>query len=684
MPIEQFAFSSHTAASLLFITLAFVFVRPWREGIYSPLFIVASLITASWHFSLSIEQTAQPTALSQVLATLHYAAWLTALLATLLLHVADEQGRRRLLPMYALLGLLMVAGALFAPYLIIQQGASDALSALIWANLLLGLLGIIVVEQVLRNTLDRQKQAVLFLCIGTALFFVFDIVFYANALLFSRIDPSIEEIRPVVNLIAGISLLFASTRSQHSSRVSISRKMVFYSASLIIAGVFLFVMAATAYYVKAFGGSWGAIVQVALLVGAGTTLLILFTSPNLRASIRVFINKNFFMHKYDYRTEWLNLINILSQPSADKDEKAIALDAACAVFHANSACLWLRTEEDFIFAASSLPDIDALPSVPSDSDFGELLAADWVFHPHGGHRNNANHNRALPEWLSQLSEIWVVVPLIAQQRLLGFISLCRQDNTANLSWEDLDVLKTVGRQLGSYLALHVAAEQLAQSKQFDTYNKLTAFIMHDLKNLIAQQALVVENAKKHKENPAFVEDAIKTIENSVARMSNLLSKMQQRGPSKTRSLELNRILLESVNKCRDKKPAPSLRMGNESVWVTGDHDHLVMIFAHVIKNAQEATPANGFVDVFVELDEQKVLVTVEDNGQGMAEDFIKDRLFRPFDTTKSGQGMGIGVFQTKEYIRNLGGDVKVQSTENVGTTFSITMPIVEEQMQHVG
>ena len=86
----------------------------------------------------------------------------------------------------------------------------------------------------------------------------------------------------------------------------------------------------------------------------------------------------------------------------------------------------------------------------------------------------------------------------------------------SLTWEDLDLLKTVSRQIASYLDRHEAAEMLAESRQFEAFNKLTAFIMHDLKNLIAQQALVVENAAKHRENPAFFEDAIRTIDNSVS------------------------------------------------------------------------------------------------------------------------------------------------------------------------
>jgi len=683
MLIDEIAVTSHTAASMLFLVLAVFFLRPWRDGIYSPIFIVASLITALWHFSAPSQAPESPVAHLQALSTLHSVAWILGLVATLMLNISDEGSHKSSYALYALLAAFCAVGALYVPYLISDGQIDASVRAFTWNGLLLGLLGIVVVEQVVRNTLDRQKQAVSFLCAGAALFFVFDIVVYSNALLFSRIDPAINELRPILNLIAAISLIFATTRTNYTNQVSISRKAVFYSASLIVAGVFLFTMAATAYYVRMFGGSWGMILQVSLLIGASVGFILVFASAEWRASLRVFINKHFFMHKYDYRTEWLNLINILSQPSSDKDEKEIAIEAACSVFHADDAQLWLRVNNDYHHSASTNSDTVSMPTVSGDSDFCEILASDWVFHPTGRSRTNESNNSALPEWTFAIPSIWIIAPLISQQRLVGFMILTKNEGSANLTWEDLDVLRTVGRQLGSYLALHVAAEQLAQSKQFDTYNKLTAFIMHDLKNLIAQQALVVENAKKHKENPAFVEDAIKTIENSVTRMSTLLSKMQQRGPSSSRSLELNKILLESVNKCRSKKPSPSLRMDDRAIWVTGDRDHLVMIFSHVIKNAQEATPASGFVDVFVVADSKTAVVTVEDNGQGMNEQFIKERLFRPFDTTKSGQGMGIGVFQTREYIQNLGGDVQVESSEGLGTTFTVSIPVVEEVIHNV-
>jgi signal transduction histidine kinase len=58
----------------------------------------------------------------------------------------------------------------------------------------------------------------------------------------------------------------------------------------------------------------------------------------------------------------------------------------------------------------------------------------------------------------------------------------------------------------------------------------------------------------------------------------------------------------------------------------------------------------------------------------MSEEFIRERLFKPFESTKSA-GMGIGVFESREYMRELGGTLEVSSTPGAGTTFQVTLPL---------
>ena len=100
-----------------------------------------------------------------------------------------------------------------------------------------------------------------------------------------------------------------------------------------------------------------------------------------------------------------------------------------------------------------------------------------------------------------------------------------------------------------------------------------------------------------------------------------------------------------------------------------------MVLSHLIRNAQDATDPSGSVDVQVELRDGNALINVIDSGVGMSPEFLRDRLFRPFDSTKGVEGMGIGVYQAREFVRNLGGEFRVESELGKGTVVSLTVPI---------
>jgi putative PEP-CTERM system histidine kinase len=183
--------------------------------------------------------------------------------------------------------------------------------------------------------------------------------------------------------------------------------------------------------------------------------------------------------------------------------------------------------------------------------------------------------------------------------------------------------------------------------------------MHDLKNLIAQQTLVVQNAARHRDNPRFIDDAISTIENSVRRMSRLLEQLR-RGETMSAA---------------DREPAPVLGTADTSLEVLVSPERLGVVLEHVIRNAQDATPPEGRVEVEVRRAEQRAIIAVADTGRGMDSAFIRERLFRPFHTTKGSAGMGIGAFQTREFARMSGGEVHVESEPGKGTCFLIALPL---------
>ncbi len=199
--------------------------------------------------------------------------------------------------------------------------------------------------------------------------------------------------------------------------------------------------------------------------------------------------------------------------------------------------------------------------------------------------------------------------------------------------------------------------------------------MHDLKNLIAQLSLVAKNAAKHKHNPEFIDDAIGTIENAVTKMNRLMAQLKSADiTGENRRLDLVSEVREVIAAKSAGTPSPVLRSEVDAAWVSAEPDRLSAVIGHVVQNAQDATPADGRIEVLLRVAGDQVIVEVRDTGAGMDADFIKTRLFRPFDSTKGLTGMGIGAYECREVIVALGGQVVVESTPGRGTVFRIMLP----------
>ena len=242
-----------------------------------------------------------------------------------------------------------------------------------------------------------------------------------------------------------------------------------------------------------------------------------------------------------------------------------------------------------------------------------------------------------------------------------------------LNYEDRDLLKTVGNHIAVHLAQEKSDNLLAEAQQFEAYNRLTAFLMHDLNNLIAQQSLIVENAETHKRNPDFVDDAIATIAGSVERMKRVMRQLK-RDESKrdAKATEVRFMVSAAVDNCSGKLPVPTLDLIGVNSSIAVDAEQFTMVLTHLIRNAQDATSPDGNISVSVRDGENKIAIDIADTGCGMTPEFIRDRLFRPFDSTKGAQGMGIGAYQAREFARKYGGELQVHSVVSQGTTISLS------------
>ena len=277
-------------------------------------------------------------------------------------------------------------------------------------------------------------------------------------------------------------------------------------------------------------------------------------------------------------------------------------------------------------------------------------------------------------WMLDRSEAWVLVPLVHFNALAGVIVLARPPVTRALDWEDFDLLRIAGRQVASYLAESRAQRALAEAQRFDEFNRRFAFILHDIKNLVSQLSLVARNAERHADNPDFRADMIATLKESAGRMNDLLARLSQHhGVRADPPVAIEVMpLVERVAAGR-RAQHPIVCLGAREAVATADPGRLELVLGHLVQNAIEASPAAAPVTLAVSTDGERVAIDVLDTGCGMSPAFVRDRLFKPFVSSRP-DGFGIGAFEARQLAVAMGGDVTVSSREGEGTRFRVTLP----------
>ncbi len=669
---------------MLFLILSLVLLTGQQGRSHKNALKYASVVSTLWLAITALAIYYQAEFLAYLVEPLRSFSWLVFLGFVLVSSVTDTQIAQRrfrntslVVAGYTAIVICMVFYRLLAgPEAMIIFGIN-----ILYAGLLvIAVAGLVLVEQIMRNAHIESRRAAKYLCIGLGVLFAFDFYLYSNALMFQDLNVGVWHARGFVNALVVPVLAIAIARDPRLSLdIFVSRRMVFHTTALLAAGLYLLIMGAGGYYIRYYGGEWGTIVQVIFLFGAGLILMVVFFSGRVRASLRVLINKHFFHYKYDYRDEWLRFIKTLSSGQPDDRLRERAIHSIAEIIDSPGGVLWMRNMNRFEPVANWQMKISAQDVVEADHpliDF--LMARKWLIDIDEYERDPELYKGlVLPDWLEKMPRAWLVVPLIVHDQLLGFIVLARSPVQTYFNWEDSDLVKTAGRQAAVHLAQLEASKALAEARQFEACNRLSSYVMHDLKNLVAQLSLVVTNAAKHKGNPRFMEDAIATVDNSVQKMNRLLEHLRSDSMQvqETTPIEVCAMLGEVVQTMSGGRPAPSLDCQVAGIHVLANRDRCMAIIGHLIRNAQDATPDNGQVIVRLFRRADRAIIEVQDTGTGMDEQFIRERLFRPFDSTKGKAGMGIGVYEARDYIHKMGGNLEVISRVGEGSTFRIRIPI---------
>lgn len=647
--------------------------------------IVASL---AWSLAGAFDQTSSYAASSYVAASLdlaRYALWLTVLVMMLRPAgmVRAKQAPRPLADWTAALAALLVvsAVAVLVQRVIDGRYEPDGSRQFLLLSLGLPVLGLVLVEQVFRNLADDLRWSAKPVIVGLAGIFAFDIYLFAEGALLARLDPDVLAIRPLAHLTV-VPLLFIAARRKADwvRSIQVSRRAVFYSATLLLAGGYLLFLAAVGYYVRYFGGDWGRALQLGLLFLGLVSLVLLVLSASLRARVRVFIGKHFFSYRYDYREEWLAFTAMLSSNSEPQAVGVLVVRALANIVECPAGSLWTRRDEDGRYVQSATWNVPAQAAPePGDSSLVNFLRDKaWVVDiDEYRSRPTAYEGLALPDWLLGSGKVWAVIPLHAGGELLGFVVLAPPRTPVDLNWEARDLLKTASRQAAGYLAQMRATEALLESRKFDAFNRMSAFVVHDLKNIVTQLSLMMKNARRLRDNPEFQEDMLLTVESSLEKMRRMMLQLREGAvpPGGARGVALSAIVDKLQTLARQAGRILETEVA-EDLATRGHEERLERVLGHLVQNALDATPPSGRVWVRVARFSGQVRVEIGDTGQGMSDEFVRTRLFKPFSSTKH-SGMGIGTYESAQYIRELGGSIEVDSEVGRGTVLTVLLPLFD-------
>jgi len=517
--------------------------------------------------------------------------------------------------------------------------------------------------------------------LGLTLMFGYDLNLATIAYLDNSAASELVRLRGV--FLALTAPFFTSTGgAKDSLKIKLSRAATFQSLSLIAICCYLAAMAVLAGALRDPAWNWSsaatAVLFLVLLAGASTLVL----SERARGWMKVKLAKHLFEHRYDYRNEWLRFTEALGRsgpqaaPLGDRMVRAFA-----AIVDSPGGLLLVNDAGGSIAAAAEWNWPGANPPAghpEADSSFwsevesrGRIIEFEAL---RRGWGDPVDRSLPVPMWMLEDRCIWAGIPLVHHERLVGIVLLAAPEYRRPLDWEDFDLLRTAGRQAASSLAEAHGQEALSNAQRFEEFNRRFAFILHDVKNLVSQLSLLARNAERHADNPEFRADMIATLQSSVGKMNDLLARLSPHTGARVDSTDTQplRPLLTAAIAAKRRNHDVRL-IGDTSLHAAVDAAAFEQAIGHLLQNAVEASPDGEPVTVRVADRGDAVAIGIVDKGCGMDVDFVRNRLFQPFSSTKQG-GFGIGAFEARSLLVAMGARVSVDSRPGKGTTFTILLP----------
>ncbi len=525
--------------------------------------------------------------------------------------------------------------------------------------------------------------------------FLFDLVLAGLALADASLQPSVETVRPLLRaLLAPLLALGIAGLPAPGSGAALAPGVRRVALVIGATGIALLAVAAAATWL---GAASGAVFGLALGLPAAMAVLAVALGPDGGKRLEGWVGRLWPRHRYDYREVWPDFVDVLSgtdpRPSDDLPERVIR--AVAGTVGARGGAIWLAEGDDRYrrLVVHGLPAAacgsGAVPGLAA-----ALLAREAAAGGIGQRRESGqgapSTGRLLayswpasldwPDFLPPRDAVWLVLPLVHKQALFGFLVLGNPARPRPLDQEDRELLRLVVRQATSYLAEDEAARQLSNARQYEHFTRRFAYVMHDVKNVTAELSLTLANAKRHRDNPAFIDDMLETLDFSVARMNRLIDQLRQE-----RQPRLDRVALAPLLRgLAARRPDPRLELGASlpALAVRVEAEALASALEHLLDNALEAVGSRGRVRLGLELRDGMAALIVADDGPGLPPEIMAaaGRAMPFASQRRAGKrqgGLGLGLDQARNTVERVGGRFDLVSRPGQGTTIALCLPALE-------
>jgi putative PEP-CTERM system histidine kinase len=525
-----------------------------------------------------------------------------------------------------------------------------------------------------------------FMFLGVASIFGVHLFKDSQTILFKGVNTGMDFVDFGALLVGDILILRSLFRGKPLNvSVHLSHQFLYNSFTLLIVGIYFVSVSVLSWLSIHFEWIRNINFIIFLIFLAVIGLASILLSDRLRMKRKRFISRHFKRPQYDYQKIWEDFTKRTTSVTQTGELCNIIVRMVSETLEILSVSIWLVDEkqERLSFGGSTV--------------FTAAQAEELKFFGHGGaDLISAMIDQTMPvdlegrqdDWVEDLklaygleetkeSRIRYCVPLNAAGQLIGIMTLSEKVFYEPFTFEESELIKTIADQAAAGLLNLRLSEQLRQAKELEAFQSMSAFFMHDLKNLASKLSLVTQNLPVHMDNPEFRSDALRTISQSVSKintMSSRLSLLSQKLELTFKETDLNDLVKETVSDVKEYVKAPVSKDLENVPSLLIDREHIHKVLENLLMNAYDALGPDGQIMIITRCQDTWAEIAVQDNGCGMSKEFIDKSLFRPFQTTKK-QGMGIGLYHCKTIVEAHSGRIEVESEEGVGTTFRVLLPV---------